>query len=227
MTRNILLIAGLLAAYSPLVPADILRGEVQVDVEPVYALSRGVPSPLDDDALLAWALEESARSYAGMIYGWSFEYEPGEKARDLAEHITLAALGTVGAHEPALKTDRVDKNAVRVSVWTDYHLSETQSRRRQSWSATGSIEAQAHGTGALDLSPVAAKDIMAHDGALEDAARSAIRARLRATERNRPRRVKGRIALAAFPHYGIQNGALTVQARFRLKIGEVEPYAVY
>ncbi|MDR2521912.1 MAG: hypothetical protein LBC72_05100, partial [Spirochaetaceae bacterium] len=72
--RKMLAAACLIAACAPVLPADILRGEVQVDVEPVYAVSRGLASPLDDESLVAWALEESARSYAGMIYGWSFEY---------------------------------------------------------------------------------------------------------------------------------------------------------
>jgi hypothetical protein len=162
-----------------------------------------------------------------MIYGWSFEYEPGEKARRLSEHITLVPQGTVDTREHALKTDLVQKTDTRITVWTDYHLSELQNRRSQSWKAAGSIETQASGTGALDLSPIAAKDIMTRDGALEDAARRAIRARLRALERNRPRRARGTLALAAFPQYSIHDGALTVQARFRLKITEIEPYAVY
>jgi hypothetical protein len=62
---------------------------------------------------------------------------------------------------------------------------------------------------------------------LEDAARSAIRAMLRGSERNRPKEASGFISLAAFPNYFMDGGHWAAAARFRVEITEIIPFAAY
>jgi hypothetical protein len=63
--------------------------------------------------------------------------------------------------------------------------------------------------------------------ALEDAARAALRAMLRGSERNRPKEVIGFISLASFPRYYIDSGRWAASARFRVQITEIIPFAAY
>jgi hypothetical protein len=63
--------------------------------------------------------------------------------------------------------------------------------------------------------------------ALEDAAREAIRAMLRAGERNRPKEATGFISLAAFPSFHMDAGQWAAVGRFRVNITEIIPFAAY
>ena len=63
--------------------------------------------------------------------------------------------------------------------------------------------------------------------ALEDAARAALRAMLRSSERNRPKEAAGFISLASFPRYYIESGRWAASARFRVEITEIIPFAAY
>jgi hypothetical protein len=67
----------------------------------------------------------------------------------------------------------------------------------------------------------------ARKAALEDAARTAVRAMLRGSERNRPKEARGFISLSAFPSYWIDGGEWAVSARFKVDIIDIQPFAVY
>ncbi|MDR0550449.1 MAG: hypothetical protein LBG72_00350 [Spirochaetaceae bacterium] len=205
----------------------ILRGEVRIDIEPVYALGIGQTSPLTEREMEAWALEETALCYAGMIYGWEFVYEPGETARNISENISLTPLGKIQFGDTRLKVDAAKKIDGYFSLWTDYRLNESQNLRVSNWNRASSGEMQSSGFGALTGKTGEMERGHLKDGALEDAARKAVRARLRGIIPNRPRRVRGRIALAAFPIYGINAGLRTVNARFRFTTEEIEPYMAW
>ncbi|MDR0879034.1 MAG: hypothetical protein LBN21_13385, partial [Treponema sp.] len=69
--------------------------------------------------------------------------------------------------------------------------------------------------------------LAAREAALEDAARTAVRAMLRGNERNRPKEARGFISLSAFPSYRIDGGYWAVSARFRVDITEIQPFAAY
>jgi hypothetical protein len=65
------------------------------------------------------------------------------------------------------------------------------------------------------------------NAALEVAARSALRAALRGSERNRPKEVTGFISLESFPAFFLHQGRRAAQARFKVEIREITPFAVY
>jgi hypothetical protein len=113
------------------------------------------------------------------------------------------------------------------SLWTEYHLGETQQQRVKSWSKAGSVELQATGYGNLEGKANGTERSRIKDAALEDAAGKAIREKMRGLSHNRPLRVKGRLALASFPVYGIEGGLWTVYARFRFILDETEQYAAF
>ncbi|GHV88782.1 hypothetical protein AGMMS50267_11420 [Spirochaetia bacterium] len=205
-----------------------MRGRVQVDMEPVYALAEGTAYPLDTATAHRRVLEEAALFFSAMIYGWSFTYEVGERERRLPENFELERQGTVEFGDPGLKVTDAKLQDNWFSVWADYRLSASQKRRVGMWRAGGVRNLQAMGHAPLAADTAESSNwIEMKSAALEDAARTGIRAMLRQGERNRPKEARGFIALAEFPRYYIEAGQWTVSARFRVEITEIVPFAVY
>jgi ferric-dicitrate binding protein FerR (iron transport regulator) len=164
--------------------------------------------------------------YSAMIYGWTFYYEIGERARRIDENIELEPINTIEPGDPMLRVTNTEVRDSRLWVWTDYHLTEMQQRRIQTWRSDKIRNAQAVGQApaAMDEYP---GWLMIKKAALEDSARAALRAMLRSSERNRPKEVTGVISLAAFPRFYIDGGRMSASARFRVQIKEIIPYAAY
>jgi len=230
----IFLLFLLLTAFSPIFAQVheggqheyVLRGEVFVDFEPIYAGHVDNEYPLDIPTAGRRALEEVSLFLSAMIYGWSFNYEIGERARQIAEDLELTPVAQIQAGDPALKVTDTEIRDMRLRIWTDYHLSETQQRRMQAWRSGTVRNAQAVGYGPSFVDEYPGW-LELKKAALEDAARAAIRAMLQSSERNRPKEANGFISLASFPRYFVEGGRWAVSARFRVQIIEIIPFSVY
>ncbi|MDR2404496.1 MAG: hypothetical protein LBD78_10755 [Spirochaetaceae bacterium] len=206
---------------------EVLRGEVQVDLEPVYARYADESYPPDIQTTRRRALEESALFYGAMIYGWSFNYDIGEKARGIAEELALEPLGEIPFGDPGLQATDVYLRDTDLCLFTDYRLNDAQQRRMLMWNSGTIRTVQATGYGPLG-GPVEGSDWIAiKKTALEDAARAGIRAMLRGSERNRPKEARGFIALTAFPRYWMDAGQWAAAARFRVVLTELVPFGAY
>jgi hypothetical protein len=206
---------------------EVLRGEVRVDLEPVFAPQVDVPYPLDAPAAHRRALEEAALYFSAMIYGWSFYYDIGERARGVEENFELDPLGTIPFGDPGLFATDAEVRNMRLYLWTDYRLSPAQIHRLSMWRSGTIRNVQAIGHGPLG-GPVEAADwISLKRRALEDAARAAVRAMLRGQERNRPKEVRGYISLSGFPNFWFDAGQWAVLGRFRVELTEILPFAAY
>jgi hypothetical protein len=204
----------------------VIRGEVIVDLEPIYAGFIDNEYPLEIPTASRRALEEARLFYSAMIYGWSFYYEPGERARRIAENLEMEPVGNIQFGDSGLKVTDVEVRDMRLVVWTDYHLTEIQQRRLQMWRSGMVRNAQAVGY-APSVSQEYPGWLAVKKSALEDAARAALRDALRGSERNRPKEVTGFISLASFPRYFMDSGRLAAAARFRVQITEIVPFAAY
>jgi len=204
----------------------VIRGEVYVDLEQIYAGHVDEEYPLSIPSAGRRALEEAALFYSAMIHGWSFSYEIGERARKIDENLELEPKGEIKFGDPSLKVTDTEIRNMQLRVWTDYYLTETAQKRLQVW-RTGMIR----NAQAIGYAPDSFKEypgwIAVKKLALEDSARAAIRTVLRGSERNRPKHAVGFISLAAFPRYYIDGGRWAVSAKFRLQITEIIPFAAY
>ncbi|MDR2246153.1 MAG: hypothetical protein LBE17_05705 [Treponema sp.] len=211
----------------PLAAQEVLRGEVSIELEPVYGGFIDEEYPLDADTARRRALEEAAMFYSAMIYGWSFHYDIGEKARGIAEELELTPDGVIPFGDPGLRATDAEVRDMRLRLWTDYRLTEAQQRRMRMWRSGTIRGAQAIGYGPLG-GPKQIDDWMSiRRAGLEDAARAALRAMLRGSERNRPKEASGFISLAAFPNYFMDSGHWAAAVRFRVEITEIIPFAAY
>jgi hypothetical protein len=204
----------------------VIRGEVYVDLEPIYTGHIDEEYPLDIQTAGRRALEEAAMFYSAIIYGWSFDYEIGERARQIEEYMQMEPVEIIRYGNPNLRVTDTDIREGRLMVWTDYHLNDNQQRWMQVWTSgtTRTIQGVGFSPSSISEYPgwLALKKM-----ALEDAARAALRSALRGSERNRPKEVTGFISLASFPRYFIDSGRWAVAARFKVQINEIIPFAVY
>ena len=211
-----------------LLPAqEVLRGEVKVEMEPVYGAYVDVKYPLDKDTAYRRALEEAAMFFSAQIYGWAFHYDVGERARGIAEEFELTPLGEIRWGDPGLFVTHANFENHVLSVWMDYRPTDAQWRRLEMWKMGTVRTAQAVGYGPLG-GPVESSDwLVIKKTAMEDSARAAVRAMLQGQERNRPKEAAGFISLQTFPAYWMDAGRWAAQARFRVEIKEIVPFAAY
>ena len=215
--------------FSPLFlgAQDVLRGEIKVELEPIYGGYVDEEYPLEKDTAYRRALEEAAMFFSAQIYGWSFHYDVGERARRIPEEFELNPLGEVRWGDPGLFVTHARFENQVLSVWMDYRPTAAQARRIEMWRMGRIRSAQAVGYGPLG-GPVESSDWLAiKKNALEDSARAAVRAMLQGSERNRPKEVKGFISLETFPAYWMDAGRWAAHARFRIDITEIIPFAAY
>lgn len=200
---------------------ETLRGRFRVEMEPVAALKPGDPYPLPPDTAHRYALEEASRVFSGMIYGWNFDYDIGEKARGIAERFDLSALGSIPFGDPRMEATDAEKEGSFFFLWAEYRMDELQ-KRSYSVLREGAAK-NAQGTGSAPVS--AGKDGRA--AALDDAARQAVRSLLRGSERNRPKEARGTVALVEVPRIWVDEGRFQCAARFRIVVKELVPYRYY
>jgi hypothetical protein len=213
--------------FAQSVPRETLRGEVSIELEAPYLLPLGISSPVDRATAGLWALEESAAAFSGMIYGWTFEYEPGERARELRERVLLTPLGRVESADPRLKITEAAVRGDLYELWADYELSGDQQYRLRAWNSVESRETAGRGYAPLAGKEGTRERTEIKRAAFEEAVKKALRAQLRGEERNRPRLVRGYIALARFPVYRIFHGNWAADARFRVRVTEIVPFPAY
>jgi hypothetical protein len=196
-------------------------------MEPIYGAFADGQYPLDNESAYRRALEAAALFFSGQIYGWSFHYDVGEKARGIAEDFELTPLGEIRRGDPALHITHAKFDNQVLSVWTDFRPSDNQLRRLDMWKMGNTRTIQAVGYWPLGALEESDNWLSVRRTALEESARTAVRAMLQGSERNRPKEAKGFISLQAFPAYWIDAGRWAARARFRVNITEIVPFSVY
>ena len=147
MSRKSLLFCILLILPSLLSAQEVLRGQVTVELVPVVGGYMDVRYPLDTEGAHRRALEEAAYYFSAQIYGWSFYYDIGERARGIAEEFELSPLGEIRWGDTSLEPTHARLENDILSVWMDYRPREYQHRRLEMWRMGNIRTAQAIGYG--------------------------------------------------------------------------------
>jgi hypothetical protein len=216
---------GLLAVSGAGYAQNVLRGMVTADTEPVWKAQPGEESsgqmgdyPLSwHDARLA-ALSGAIGFFSGMIYGWEFEYEVGEKARNVEETFDWTPLGDLSSGDARMTADRSVREGSILRLWADYEMDAAQTARRGTWLGGQLRVINARGRASLNED---------EQNSVRDAARQAVRSLIRGSERERPKMVCGRIALAEFPAVTLMDGEWSASAKFFIEIREIQKYKGY
>ena len=134
-------------------------------------------------------LEEGRALISGMIYGWTFTYYPGDKARRVQEGFTLTPVAQVPWGSRRLRVTETEVKDARLWARILYSLDDEEAARRSAWDSNTADLSTGRGTAALQLGPAG------RTAALEAAIKDAIRLSLDNRYPNKPREVKGDVAL--------------------------------
>lgn len=172
--------------------------------------------------LLAREILEKARQFiSGMIFGYSFEYVPGDVARGVAERFEMAPLRLIDWGSPGLVVEvyRYDDAGGQYSF--RYTMSESERRLRIAWSSVAIGDAAGTGSAAV-VGPADPVGL-----AVEDASRAALREYARGATRVKPASIRGSFVFADAPAVRMDQGRLVAQVRVRVQIDRIRDYVVF
>ncbi len=182
---------------------------------------KGEPYPLPESLAATRLLDEAAWVYSGMIEGFSFEWTPENKGRQIKEAFVFKAAAVVPQGDPRLLPGPATATETRLSAWVDFRpdasdLLFLESSRSPSWKSV-------QGRGMAPRS----EGFPGRREAYAAAAKAAIETWARSTEAARPRKISGRIVFAAVPLVSVEKDSWVVSARLRLEILDLERWSVF
>ena len=190
------------------------------ELEPLVRIGPG-PYPIPMDVAQRTLLEEARVLLSGMVYGWTFSYTPGDRARRVQEQFVLAPVAQIPWGNPRLRVIETEVTDTRLWGRVSYSLDDEERRRRASWDSN--LAALSTGLG---TAPVRHGE-SARGEALESAIRDGIRRSLDARYLNKPREVTGELVLWTDPSVVTGSGTYTATATIKLLVRELIPYRIF
>ena len=158
----------------------------------------------------------------GMIYGWNVTYTPSDSVRRIDEYYECTPVSEILADDPSIEWTESEITDETISCWLDYHRSDAQVQYRKWWNSVNIARITGKGSASLSLGPEGIKQ------AVIDAAKSAIRAYLQKTEKNKPKEMTGSLLLAdVTPRVYIDHGQYVADLDFFLYVDKIEKYSYY
>ena len=206
--------------------AETLRGELWIQADPVQLIrpdgeTRETPSgPETEQAVLDALLEDARWIFSAMIYGLRITWRPPAASMGVQEALDIAPIALIPRGDPNLSVVQVTEDEGLIHVLLEYSPAASQRRRREGWLGQGYPGSSGSGSAAMD-------NAAPRRTAIERAAVQALRARLRAREYNRPREIRARAALAAFPRIGLSAGRIRADVSIKIDLEPLVRFPVW
>jgi len=181
----------------------------------------GEAYPLPDKVAASRVLDEAAWVFSGMIEGFSFDWTPENKSRQVKESFVLTPLSSIVAGDPRLQPGRTEKNATSLGAWIDFSPDPADSQFLESTSSPSWKNAQ--GRAAV----LRSRGWEGRREAYVQAARAALEAWARTVEPARPREIKGLLVFATAPLVAVEEDSWVVTARVRIDPIEIRRWALF
>ena len=159
---------------------------------------------------------------SGMVYGWTFEYTPYDKARAVDEYFAFEPINELSEEEK--KQIRYTKpwlTESRLSCWAEYDRTIPQKYNLEVWNSV--TNPKIRGLGYARLSE-------GFDGirkACGDAMKNAVREHWRQLVKNKPKEIDGRLLLCDPPMIGIDAGRYKVTLDFFMESDRIIEYKTF
>lgn len=207
------------AAQASVAEKELLRAEFWADLEPVANV--GDEWPVSAETARKRILGEAAWIFGGMIWGFEFDYTPYDKTRSIPERFEIRPIGSLPPEALSFAAGAKASSMNELRSYVEYRpepslVTLMAGYARDPWKGC-------QGIGKADMN----LGLKGRRAAYEDGLRAALRSLLQGLEPNKPRLVRGRVALDRPPSMSIQGGYYTAQLRARAMIVEVLPYKVY
>ena len=191
-----------------------------VELEPLVRIDTG-EYPIPAATAERKVLEEARRLLSGMVYGWSFDYTPTNKARGVAERFTLTPIAQIPWGSPRLRVVETQTADSRFWARTSYVMDDAEISRRASWESGSADLSQGEGKASVMKGPDA-KEL-----SFQDAVRDAIRLDLRTRYFDAPRQIRGDVLLWDDPSASVRSGMYRTVVKVKIMVREVVPYRIF
>jgi hypothetical protein len=162
---------------------------------------------------------------SGMIYGYDFEYIPGDRVRAITESFTLTPRNLIPWGDPGLTLVSVSRANLPIEdliqVQFRYRLNEHQLLIRRGWLGTRFQNSRAQGAASLFL------DMAGQQQALVNGAKEAVRAHARRLTRDKPAEVTGVAILSDAPRFWTSQGRFLSDVQLQLQVQTIREYLVF
>lgn len=220
-TLALILACAALAAEAP----RVLRVPVWVFLEPVpgtFKANTAEDTGTKEMLPPATELRSVARFVlGGMVYGWRFNYVPGDRTRRVEESFSLEPVAEIPNDDARFSIAGVDPAYPRVSAWAEFALDDSAARRRLYWNSVQFRSADGRGYGALERESAGIRD------AYSDAVRAAVRAYARKLEKNKPKEIRGEVLLRENPRLFTDAGRYVADITVLVNLVEITPYTSF
>jgi len=213
-----MLVGFLIASVGTVRADDLLVGEFSAETHP---LVRDTPEPPSRQQIVTMLLSEARFAFSGMIYGFNFNYTPSDPVRQVKEVFDLTPIAEVPWGDPRLSVLSTRSTADLFFAQITYRPADFQVFRLQGWQSNSNDHASGSGSASYLLGTPG------RAAAVNAAIKNAIREYVRAREYNRPREIRGSLALLDPPRIGVQRGDYFAEVRIALDIRAILPYTVF
>ena len=217
-TQTLLLLLFLTASIAP--ADDRLFIRPWAELEPLVRIDQGV-YPIPVDVAERQLLEEGRLLLSGMIYGWSFIYIPGDRARQVQESFILTPVAQIPWGSPRLVVRESEVHEQKLWAQLIYTMSTEEALRRASWESNTAELSTGRGRALANAGPPG------KGASLRDAIRDAIRLSLDTRVVNKPRQISGELVLWDDPQVFVRSGVYTTVAKVKLLVRELVPYRIF
>jgi len=189
------------------------------ELEPIVRIEPEYPIPLEKAG--QWVLEEARTLLAGMVYGWSFVWTPGDLSRKVEDRFELAPVAEIPWGSERLVVRQTQVEATRLFAQVSYTMDAAEQLRRESWE--GAVVDAATGAGKASTMKGRGAKLEALANAIKDAVRNRLHTRIL----NKPREIRGEVVLWDDPQVWVGQGAYHAMARIRLRVTDIVPYRIF
>lgn len=178
-------------------------------------------NPKDKEMVEASAnlLEEARLVFSGILYGWRFFYQPGDRARNVKEVFNLEPIAEIPHGDPNLvpvAADQKGTTLLRLSV--RYHLGERDARHMDFRSSPSLSFSTGKGSASMETNFFGRKE------AIENSIKEAIRNHQRKRMHAKPQSLSGIVYLEEPPRIYIKSGQFYADSRILFQVTATKKY---
>lgn len=175
-------------------------------------------------------LKEASWVFSGMIWGFTFEYTPSDKARKVSEVFLLQPRGHIQQSSEGLRVleSTVESGVLSVNLLYYPALHEISECKAWNHAPYKSAQGRAYSPAFPPVIAMQADErVEARITAMTEAIKEAIREYARGITYNKPRIIRGVCGLLAQPQVIITSGQYLAQVKISLQITEIISYGSY
>ena len=158
---------------------------------------------------------------SGMLYGWTFDYTPGDKKRGVSEFFDYELIKKFDKNENSITMHYPIVKDEQLVTWAWCRRTPYQIDLYDNWVSV--TNPKIHGSGSASVE-------LGFDGIKEACGRAikdAVRNYYQQTIKNKPKEISGRVILSKEPRVYIRNGQYTVDLDFFMETDRITLYTFY